>query len=116
MNEVQLAQALGADGGPSPFGPFLIMALIFGFFYVLVIRPQQKKEKDKLAMRASLRKNEEVVTAGGLHGKVVDVRGPILILEIAPNVRVRMEVASVEAIPSRMPRPEKAEEQGASKT
>lgn len=116
MNEVQLAQALGADGGPSPFGPFLIMAMIFGFFYVLVIRPQQKKEKDKGAMRASLRKNEEVVTTGGLHGKVVDVRGAILILEIAPNVRVRMELASVEAVPSRVPKPEKSEDQGATKS
>lgn len=114
MNEVLLAQAFGGAEGPSPFGPFLVMALIFGFFYVLVIRPQHKREKDKEAMRADIKRNDEVVTTGGLHGKVVDLRDNIIVVEIAQNVRVRMERASVEAIPSRVAKKEK-EEQGAAK-
>ena len=112
MNEIWLAQTFGGGGGPSPFGPLGVMILIFGFFYMLVIRPQQKKEKDKESMRASLKKNDEVVTAGGLHGRVVDVRDNLLFLEIAPNVRVKMERASVEAVPSRVT---KKEEQGTAK-
>lgn len=113
MNEVLLAQAFGAEG-PSPFGPFLVMALIFGFFYVLVIRPQQNREKDKQAMRADLKRNDDVVTAGGLHGRVVDLKDNIIVVEIAPNVRVRMERASVEAVPNRVAKKAK-EEQGAAK-
>jgi preprotein translocase subunit YajC len=111
MNELWLAQAFGGEG-PSPFGPMGVMLLIFGFFYFLVIRPQQRREKDKEAMRASVKKNDEVVTSGGLHGRVVDVKANILFVEIAPNVRVRMERASVEAVPSRVGR---SEEQGTAK-
>jgi preprotein translocase subunit YajC len=110
MNELWLAQAFG--DGPSPFGPMGVMVAIFAFFYFLVIRPQQKREKDKEAMRSGLKKNDEVVTAGGLHGRVVDLKGNIMFLEIAPNVRVRMERASVEAVPSRSG---KSEEQGTTK-
>jgi preprotein translocase subunit YajC len=105
MNELWLAQAFGGGNGPSPFGPLVIMAMIFGFFYVLVIRPQQKREKDKDSLRAGLKKNDEVVTSGGLHGRVVDVRDNLVFLEIAPNVRVKMEKASIEAVPSRMAKP-----------
>ena len=111
MNDLWLAQAFGGEG-PSPFGPMGVMLAIFAFFYFLVIRPQQKREKDKESMRGGLKKGDEVVTTGGLHGRVVDMKGNILFLEIAPNVRVRMERASVEAVPSRSP---KAEEQGTTK-
>jgi preprotein translocase subunit YajC len=93
----QLVQAQMAGGeGPSPFGPILIMGLIFGFFYFLVMRPQQKKESEKEAFRAALKKNDEVSTLGGLLGKVIEVKGPVVFLEIGQNVRVRVERRAIE--------------------
>jgi preprotein translocase subunit YajC len=94
MNELVLAQA--AAEGPSPFGPILVMGLIFAFFYFLVMRPQQKREREKEAFRSGLKKNDEVVTIGGLYGRVVDLKGSIVWLELAPNVRVRVDRRSIE--------------------
>lgn len=102
MNEIVLAQMPGADG-PSPFGPVVIMGLIFAFFYFLVMRPQQQKEREKENMRAALKKSDEVVTTGGLYGKVIDVKGPVVMLEIAQNVRVRVERRSIDAMAGSAP-------------
>lgn len=95
---------LGQMGGaPSPFGPILIMAAICGIFYFILIRPQQKKEQDKETMRANLKKNDDVVTSGGLHGRVIELKGTLITVEVAPNVRVKMERRAVEAVPSKSP-------------
>jgi preprotein translocase subunit YajC len=95
-NHLMLAQMAGPDG-PSPFGPIVMMMVIFGIFYVLMIRPQQKRERDKDSFRSNLKRNDDVVTVGGIFGRVVDLKGPIIWLEIAPNVRVRVERRSIEA-------------------
>ena len=95
MNDLLLAQVAGAEG-PSPFGPILVMGAIFAFFYFLVMRPQQTREREKEAYRSSLKKGDEVVTVGGLHGRVADVKGPIVLLDLGPNVRVKIERRSIE--------------------
>src|SRR5688500_17525027 len=107
MDGMMLAQM---GGQPSPFGPILIMAAICGIFYFILIRPQQKKEQDKEVMRANLKKNDEIVTSGGLHGRVVDLKGALIWVEVAPNVRVKMERHAVEAVPSKTAEPAKAAE------
>lgn len=95
MNDLLLAQAAGADG-PSPFGPILVMGAIFAFFYFLVMRPQQTREREKETYRAGIKKGDEVVTVGGLHGRVAEVKGPIVLLDLGPNVRVKIERRSIE--------------------
>jgi preprotein translocase subunit YajC len=95
-NQLILAQMAGPEG-PSPFGPMIMMLVIFGIFYVLILRPQQKRDRDKETFRGNLKRNDEVVTSGGLYGRVVDIKGPVVSLEIAPNVRVRVERRSIEA-------------------
>ena len=70
------------------------LVLIFVVFYFLLIRPQQKKQKDQEAMLKAITKGDDVVTAGGLHGKVTGVTDDVLTVEIA-NVkgeRVRVKV------------------------
>ena len=93
MNDLVLAQA----AGPSPFGPIVVMAIIFAFFYFLVMRPQQQKERDKETFREALKRNDEVITTGGLYGKVVDLKGPIVVLELGSNMRVRIDRGSIES-------------------
>lgn len=106
MIPLQLAQIGGAEG-PSPFGPVIVMGLIFAVFYFLVMRPQQQKEREKESFRAALKKNDEVLAAGGLYGRVVEVKGPVVWLEIAQNVRVRVDRRSIDPL---APRPAKIEE------
>ncbi|MGH7859035.1 MAG: preprotein translocase subunit YajC [Candidatus Binatia bacterium] len=109
MSDLLFAQAAGES--PSPFGPLLVMGLIFAFFYFLVMRPQQKKEREKETFRGNLKKNDEVVTVGGLHGRIVDVKGPIVSLELAPNLRVKIERRSIEG-PTGSPAKAEQKEQG----
>jgi preprotein translocase subunit YajC len=97
MNHLVLAQMAGPDG-PSPFGPLVMMTAIFGIFYILVIRPQQKRERDKDDFRAKLKKGDEVLAAGGIFGRVADIKGSVVTVDLAPNIRVRVERRSVEPV------------------
>ena len=79
-----LAQA-GPPGGIQTFFPLI---LILGVFYFLLIRPQMKRQKEQKALVNSLKRNDAVLTAGGLHGRIVEVGADTVSLEIANNVRV----------------------------
>ena len=71
---------------------------MFVVFYFLLIRPQQQKAKEHRKMLANLKKNDEVITSGGLYGRVMTLSDDVVTLEIAPNVRVRVsrpQIASV---------------------
>jgi preprotein translocase subunit YajC len=85
------AQA-AAGGGASALASFIPLVLIFAIMWFLLIRPQQKKFKEHQAMVAALRRGDEVVTQGGIVGKIVKVKeGEAEIeVEIAPNVKVRV--------------------------
>ena len=87
-----IAYAQGAPGltGPSPVMTILPFILIFVIMYFLVIRPQQKKGKEHQEMLNKLKKNDEVMTSGGIYGKVVALADSVVTLEVAPNVRIRV--------------------------
>lgn len=74
---------------------FLPMILIFVVFYFLLIRPQQKKAKEHRAMLSALQKGEEVVTAGGVIGKVNKLSDQYATLEIAPGVEISVQRSAI---------------------
>jgi preprotein translocase subunit YajC len=84
------AQAAGAGAG-SAFASFIPLILIFGIMYFLLIRPQQKKMKEHKAMVEALRRGDQVLTQGGIIGKVTKVQedGSVEV-EIAENVKVKI--------------------------
>ena len=92
------AQAAPAAAAPSPLIQFAPLALIFVVFYFLLIRPQQQRAKELRTMIDNLKRNDEVIMVGGLYGKVVALNDKVLTLEIAPNVRVRVERAQVSSL------------------
>ena len=102
MNPIAGFVPLQAAAEPSPFSMLVPMGLIFLIFYFLLIRPQQKKQRDQEQMLKALEKNDTVVTAGGLHGKVVGVADDVLTLEIAAlkgeRVRVKVSRAKVDSV------------------
>jgi len=85
------AQDAAAGGGGAMF-QLLPLVLIFVVFYFLLIRPQQKKLKEHKHMVGELKRGDKVITGGGLHATVTKVEDDrTLVLEIAPNVRVKAE-------------------------
>lgn len=89
---ISVAYAAGPGGGdPMSFlMNFAPIILIFVVFYFLLIMPQQKKAKEHKAMLAAIDKGDEVVTTGGIHGKVVGVAENVLTLEIAEKVKIKV--------------------------
>lgn len=80
-------------GGIETFLPLIIIGAIF---YFLIIRPQRKKEKQHQEMLGNLRKGDDVVTTGGLHGAITDIQGDkILVMKIADNVRVQVSRSAI---------------------
>ena len=86
------------EGTPSPMLQFLPLVFLFFIFYFLLIRPQQKKQKDHANLVAKLEKNDEVITVGGVHATVVDVREKTAILRIADNVKIEIEKDSISQV------------------
>jgi len=82
----------------NPIVQLLPLALIFIIFYFLLIRPQKQKEKEHQKMLGGINKNDEVVTSGGIHGTVVNVKDKTLTLRIDENVKMEIEKSSVAYI------------------
>ncbi|MFO1316925.1 MAG: preprotein translocase subunit YajC [Burkholderiales bacterium] len=88
------AQAAGASSG-SDLMTFLPMIAIFVVFYFLLIRPQQKRAKETKAMLEALQKGDEVVTAGGVVGRVAKLTDQYAAIEIAPNVEINVQRGAI---------------------
>jgi len=97
MADVAYAQ-FGNGGGPGPLVQFLPLILVFAVFYFLLIRPQQQKAKTQREMIDNLKRNDEVITAGGLYGRVVELADKVVTLEIAPKVHVRVDRPRIETV------------------
>jgi len=89
-----------AAGGDATGGlmSFLPLIVIFVIFYFLLIRPQTKRAKEHQAMIAALGKGDEVVTAGGLVGRIVQINDQYLTIEIAEDVEARFERSAVQKV------------------
>jgi preprotein translocase subunit YajC len=90
------AQA-GGEAGGSLFS-LLPLVVIFVLFYFLLIRPQQKRAKQHKEMVAALKKGEEIVTNGGLLGKVTDVDDNFVTVEIASGLNVRIQRQAIAQV------------------
>ena len=98
MTDLAYAQATG-DGGPSPLVPTLFLFLpLFLVMYFLILRPQQQKVKAHREMVENLKRNDEVITGGGIYGRVIELGEKAVTLEIAPNVRVRVDRQHIESV------------------
>lgn len=84
-----------AQGQPPALLNFLPLVIFFLIFYVLLIRPQQKKQKLQKEFLQKLKKNDEVVTTGGIHGTVVHVKDRTLVMRISDNAKIEIERSSI---------------------
>jgi len=91
------AQAAPAGGEPGFMG-LLPIVLMFVLLYFLMIRPQMKRAKEAKAMVESLQKGDEVITAGGILGKISKMSEAYITLEIAPNTEISIQKAAVQTL------------------
>jgi len=93
---ITLAQAGPGGAGGSMMTNILPMVAIFAIFYFLVLRPQSRKAKEHTRMLSELKKGEEVVTSGGVIGKITGVTDNELILQVQEGVRLRVLRSAVQ--------------------
>ena len=91
-------QVLLAQAGGSPSSLFIFIAGMFAIMYFLMIRPQQKQLKEHRALLASLKKGDNVVTQGGIIGRIYSVSEKDVQIEVANNVKLRVLKSSVQTI------------------
>lgn len=87
-----------AEGGTDTFLSLLPLLLIFGVFYFLLIRPQNKRQKEHKALVADLGVGDEVVTAGGVLGTVTEVKDQFLHVQVADGVVLKVQRHTISAI------------------
>ncbi|MGN6740581.1 preprotein translocase subunit YajC [Dyella sp.] len=95
---LMLAQAAPAAAPGNPLFSFLPLIALFVIFYFLMIRPQMKRQKEHRNMVSALAKGDEIVSNGGIAGRVEEVGESFLTVEIAPNVKVRVQKGAVSQV------------------
>lgn len=94
---LQAAQGQQQGGG---YSSIIMIVLIFVVFWLFFIRPQNKKQKEEQKFREALQKGDKVVTTGGIHGKIEEVKETTLIISVDSNVKIEIEKSAVVANPA----------------
>ena len=92
------AQAAGAGAAPSPVPSIVMMVALFGIMYFLMIRPQMKRAKEHRELTGKLAKGDEVITNGGIAGRVDELGENFISVEIAEGVKVKLQRAAIVAV------------------
>ena len=90
-----LLQQQGQQG--AGWSSIIMMVALVAIFYFIMIRPQTKRQKEIRKFREALSVGDKVVTAGGIYGKIKEIKDNIIVLEIADNVRIRIDKSSIYA-------------------
>jgi len=91
-------QPQGGDSGSGITSTLIMFGLIFAIFYFMIVRPQQKKQRDRQKMLDAIKKGDKIVTAGGMHGTVIGIEEKTVLVQIADNVKVKVDRGSVASI------------------
>lgn len=97
------ADATAANGGAAGYSGLIMMLLIFVVFYFFMIRPQTKRQKEIKKQREAMKAGDKVVTAGGIYGKIREVKDNAVIIEVADNVKIKVDKNSVYAAAEDIP-------------
>ena len=96
MIGIAYAQGGAAPAAGSGLASFVPLILIFVVFYFLLIRPQQKKAKEHQQFLGGLNKGDEVVTSGGIYGRITGLTDAIVTMEISDGVRIKVSRSSIQ--------------------
>lgn len=88
----------GDGGGGGITGTLIMFGLIFVIFYFMIVRPQQRRQKERQKMLEALKKGDKVLTAGGIHGVIIGIEDKTVLVQIADGVKVKVDRGSVSAV------------------
>jgi preprotein translocase subunit YajC len=86
------------QGGGGMITTLIMFALIFFIFYFMIIRPQHKRQKERERLLGNLKKGDKIITAGGVHGTIVAIEDKTVIVQIADNVKIKVDRGSVGSV------------------
>ena len=95
MSSILFIVAQAPGGGASSVNMLLMMGLMIVVFYFFMIRPQMKRQKEMTKFRSALQKGDKIVTTGGIYGKIDEIKDNIIILEVAMNVKLKVDKSVV---------------------
>ncbi len=101
---IDLAYAMGqapGGGGSSQLMSFLPIILIFVIFYFLLIRPQQTRAQDHRSLLSNLKVGDQILTSGGIYGKITGLREDVITIEISDKVRVKVNRSNIAGVVNR---------------
>ncbi len=97
---IYLQAAPAGQGSPNMLTGLLPLLLVFVVFYFFMIRPQMRKQKELTTYRNAISKGDKVITTGGIYGKVVEVNDNVITIEIANDVKIRVDKGAILKDPS----------------
>ena len=93
-----IAQAPAADPVSSMLTTILPFAAIILIFYFMMIRPQQKRQKEVKSMLDAMKKGDKVITSSGIHGTITDIQDNVITVQIAENTQVKFEKIAISSV------------------
>ena len=93
-----MGQPPEGGGGGSMISTLVMFSLIILIFYFMIIRPQQKRQKERQQLLSNVKKGDKVITVGGLHGTVIGLDEKTFLLQIADDVKVKLEKSAISTI------------------
>jgi preprotein translocase subunit YajC len=102
-----MAQPSGGNPEGSLISTLVMFTLIIAIFYFMILRPQQKRQKERQKMLDAVKKGDKVVTSGGLHGTVAGIDEKTILVQVAENVKLKFDRTAVTAVVREGDTPEK---------
>ena len=97
MNSI-IAMAPSGNGGGGLISTLIMFGAIFLIFYFMIIRPQQKRAKEREKMLSNIQKGDKVVTSGGLHGVIAGLDEKTVLLQVGDNVKLKFERSAISSV------------------
>lgn len=95
---IAMAPQGGSGGGGSLISTVIMFGAIFAIFYFMIIRPQQKRAKEREKLLSNIEKGDKIVTSGGVHATIVGIEEKTVLIEIAPNVKIKVERSAIGSV------------------
>lgn len=86
------------NGGGSLVSTLIMFGAIFAIFYFMIIRPQQKRAKEREALLSAIKKGDKVITSGGLHGVIAGLEDKTVLLDLGNNIKVKVERSAITSV------------------
>jgi preprotein translocase subunit YajC len=96
--EIILAMAPQGNGGGSMISTLIMFGAIFAIFYFMIIRPQQKRAKEREKMLSEIQKGDKIITSSGMHGTVIAIEDKTYLIQVSENVKIKFEKSAITSV------------------